>query len=122
MRKPALIRALYAELRQMLGDEVSSGDVLKIAHHFLRAYTDAPDELAEFGVAEDGRAFASLPVDEAMKDGGWRVLSFENRRQSSWADRGDPLDLARLVPVLNRYLGPEWRLHDWNRHGFYFSK
>lgn len=122
MRKPAAIRALYAELRQMLGDDVSSSDVLKIAHHFLRAYTDAPDEMAEFGVAEEGRPFATLPVDEAMNDGGWRVLNFEIRRQSSLTDRGDPLDLARLVPILNRYLGPEWRLNDWGRHGFYFSK
>lgn len=117
MRKPALIRVLYSELRQMLGSEVPDGDVLKLAHHFLRAYGDAPDELAEFGVAHEGRPFSSLPVDEAMSDGGWRVLHFE-RRGSSWIDRRDPLELARLVPILDRYLGSAWQHYDWIGNGF----
>ncbi len=113
MRKPALIRALYAELRQMLGSEVADGDVLKLAHHFVRAYGDAPYQLSEFGVAHDSRPFSSLPVDEAMADGGWRVL-YHERRVTSWIDlREKSLELAKLAPVLDRYLGSAWQQYDW---------
>lgn len=121
MRKPALIRALYAELRQMLGADVADGDVLKLANHFLQAYGDAPYELTEFGVAHDSRPFSSLPVDEAMNDGGWRIL-FHERRVSSWTDRRDPLELARLTPLLDRYLGPTWQQYDWIGNGLLNSQ
>jgi hypothetical protein len=118
MRKPALIRALYAELRQMLGDEVSSSDVLKIANKFLQAYTDPLDETSDYGVPTDSRSFHSLPVDEAMRDGGWRIMSFEERKTSNWLDTSEPLDIARLDPIIEKYIGPEWRLKDWLRYGF----
>jgi len=108
MRKPGQIRVIYAELRQMLGDEVAAGDLLKIANLFLRAYSDPPDELKEFGVAGDSRPFLTLPVDEAMSDGGWRILSFE--RDRSWfLDLRDPIELAKFEPLLSKHLGPEWQ-------------
>lgn len=107
MRKSAQVRAVYAELRQMLGDEASAGDVLKLAHIFLRAYSDPPDEMREFGVAGESRPFLTLPVDDAMSDGGWRVLIFE-RERSAFLDRRDPIDMARFEPLLTKYLGPEW--------------
>lgn len=121
MRKPALVRALYVELRQMLGPEVADGDVLKLAHHFLQAYGDAPYQLNEFGVAHEGRPFSSLPVDEAMNDGGWRIL-FHERRSSSWTDRRDPVELATLTPILDRLLGPAWQQHDWIGNGLLNSQ
>ena len=70
MRKPGLVRAVYAELRLKLGDAHASGDLLKMASLLVSAYHDPLDELAEFGVAHEGRPFSSLPVDEAMADGG----------------------------------------------------
>lgn len=108
MRKPAQIRAIYAELRQMLGEEAPAGDLLKIAHLFLRAYSDTPDELREFGVAGESRPFLTLPVDEAMSDGGWRILTFE-RERSTFLDLRDPVAMAKFEPLLSKYLGPEWQ-------------
>jgi hypothetical protein len=118
MRKPALIRAVYAELRAMLGDEHSAVDLLKMAHLMVSAYADPLDELAEFGVArEGGRAFVALPVDEAMSDGGWQILSFERKRHGSWADRRNPLEMVKLNSILRGYLGPEWQHVDWIGNG-----
>lgn len=102
----------------MLGDEHAAGDLLKVAHLMVSAYEDPLDELAEFGVARSGgRPFETLPVDEAMNDGGWRVLRFEWKRHSSCADRRDPIQMVRLNRVLRSYLGPEWRHHDWIGNG-----
>lgn len=117
MRKPGLIRAVYAELRTMLGDTHASGDLLKMASLLVSAYQDPFDEMAEFGVAYDGRSFSSLPVDEAMGDGGWRILYFESKRHVSWRDLRDPVIVSRLTEILNRKLGPEWQHHDWIGNG-----
>lgn len=92
----------------MLGDEAPAGDLLKIAHLFLRAYSDTPDELREFGVAGESRPFLTLPVDEAMSDGGWRILTFE-RERSAFLDLRDPVAMAKFEPLLSKYLGPEWQ-------------
>ena len=113
MRKPGLVRAVYAELRAMLGDTHASGDLLKMASLLVSAYQDPLDELAEFGVAHEGRPFSSLPVDEAMGDGGWRILYFESKRHDSWRDVRDPVMVSRLTAILNRRLGPEWQHYDW---------
>jgi hypothetical protein len=101
----------------MLGETHAAGDLLKMANLLVSAYQDPLDELAEFGVAQEGRPFSALPVDEAMNDGGWRILSFESKRQASWTDIRDPLDVARMIPTLNRRLGPEWQHYDWIGNG-----
>lgn len=113
MRKPGLVRAVYAELRAMLGDTHASGDLLKMASLLVSSYQDPFDELAEFGVAQEGRPFSSLPVDEAMSDGGWRILSFESKQHDSWRDLRNPVAVARITAILNRRLGPEWQHYDW---------
>jgi len=97
----------------MLGDTHASGDLLKMANLLVSAYQDPVDELAEFGVDQEGQSFSSLPVDEAMSDGGWRVLSFESKRQDSWRDLRNPVTVARITAILNRRLGPEWQHYDW---------
>lgn len=117
MRKPALVRAVYAELRAMLGETHAAGDLLKMADLLVSAYKDPLDELAEFGLAQEGRSFGSLPVDEAMSDGGWRIMAFEAKRQASWRDHRDPIAIARMTLILNRRLGPEWQHFDWIGNG-----
>lgn len=106
MQKPALFRAIYSELRRGLGQEVSSKELLAIASHILRAYADdAP--LVDHPDARDSRSFATLPVDRAMDDGGWRVLEYETLGH----DVDEPT--TRLtVParaIVEKYLGPEWK-------------
>lgn len=110
-RKPAQIRLIYAQLRRMMGDEVPAGDLIRIAHLFLRAYSDAPlDELKEFGVAGESRALHTLAVDEAMSDGGWQVLAFEHTRAGG-SRALELLDVCYLDSLLIRFLGSEWRHH-----------
>ncbi len=116
MRKPALIRAVYAELRAVLGDTHSASDVLRMATLMVSAYKDPFDELAEFGISQESQPFYALPVDEAMRDGGWRILMFENKRATSWVDARDPIVVSIMTRVLNRRLGPEWQHFDWIGH------
>jgi hypothetical protein len=119
MRKPALVRAIYAELRHMLGEEHAAVDVLKMADLLVSSYVDPPDELLEYGVAQEGRPFVTLPVDEAMNDGGWRILAFENKRRLLSRELDDPnsREMMQIARALNHYLGCDWRNYDWIGHG-----
>lgn len=107
MNKPAQIRLIYAELRRSLPD-VAGGELLKIAHLFLRAYSEHPDDLSEFGLESEGRPFLTRPVDEAMSDGGWKILAFERERFTA-VDRRTARDSARFNSLLRSFLGPEWQ-------------
>lgn len=106
MRKPALFRAIYAELRTSLGDSVSAKELVSIANHILRAYREETDGI-DHGQAAVGRSMFSLPVDEAMEDGGWKVLEFE-------ASGGDVDEVPVQLPIsarllVDKFLGPEWK-------------
>jgi hypothetical protein len=108
MRKPVQIRTIFAELRRAAGPSVASGDLVRLAHLILRAYNTPVDDEEQFGRAVESRAFISLPVDEAMKDGGWRILEFELER-SIGPDEIDADELANLRRYIERFLGPEWQ-------------
>jgi hypothetical protein len=71
MRRAARLRAIYAELRSALGGTASAGDLVRLANVILRTYNVEWDDLDDFGRPVDSRAFFALPVDEAMRDGGW---------------------------------------------------
>tara|TARA_R110000868_G_scaffold33659_2_gene122019 strand:- start:2466 stop:2813 length:348 start_codon:yes stop_codon:yes gene_type:complete len=107
MQKPALLRAIYAELRSELGSEAAAGDVLRLAHAILLFLTDDED-LTGFGQPPPSRSFVSMPVDEAMSDGGWRVLEFELGYQAS-IDNVGARDFNVLRSLIEKYLGPEWQ-------------
>jgi hypothetical protein len=47
-----------------------------------------------------------LPVDIAMKDGGWQILEFELRQMSG--GEVDPAMVNDIKSRLNRLLGPQW--------------
>lgn len=108
MQKPALFRAIYAELRLTLGKDVPSSELLTLATVILRSYAIERDGAAEDGRIGTSRPFFSLPVDEAMRDGGWRVLDFETTQQYSKDDH-DAGALTTLRPLIEKYLGPEWQ-------------
>lgn len=112
MRKPELIRAIFAELRRTLTPDVSDGDALRLAHFIVRSYTEEHDYLADFGRERASRSLLYTPVDEAMNDGGWRVMEYEGGRESVKDDR-DPDTHRILCNLIERYLGPEWRHHQW---------
>lgn len=113
MRKPDLVRAIYAELRDHVAAEVSDGDVLRMAHLIVRSHTAEHDLLADFGKPGAADAFYRSPVDVAMNDGGWRVMEYETRNFG----RRDDFDVARhrrVTNLIERYLGPEWQHHQWS--------
>lgn len=113
MRKPDLIRAIYAELRRSVTSDVSDGDLLRLAHLIVRSQLEETDLLAEFGRVVAGRSFWSAPVDEAMSDGGWRILEFEGRTTSA-RDDPDAGERRILRSLIQSFLGPEWQHHQWN--------
>jgi|SRR6185437_125446 len=87
MNRPNQIRLLYTELKQLLDPSYSDRDILKLAHSIVLAHTAAgrveDDNLVPL---EGSRSFFSLPLDEAMQDGGWNILEFENRRGTALED------------------------------------
>jgi len=109
MQKPALIRAIYSEIRRGL-PELPAGEALDMAHRLFRAYVLDPDQMKGFGQEVDGRSIGRLPVDEAMRDGGWRILDYELHRASELEDL-DGDKLAALRPIIEKFLGPEWQHH-----------
>jgi hypothetical protein len=75
------IRNVYAQLRQLLGDQISSTDALHFASQIVlfcvrRARLYARSHTSTRYLLEE-RPFETWPVDEAMSDGGWRVLEYE---------------------------------------------
>ena len=109
MQKPALVRSIYAEIRRGMPD-LAAGEALELAHRFLRAYTTDPDQLKGFGQEAETRSIARLPLDEAWSDGGWRVLDYELHRSAEVEDLESD-ELAELLPLIAKYLGPEWQQH-----------
>ena len=77
MNRPTRIRTLYNEIRETLGFEVSSKEALQLAAHLVDVVDDR-DTSAGADVREQRATFDELPVDQAIADGGWRVLNQEN--------------------------------------------
>jgi len=77
MNKPTKIRAIYQELRVALGDQVPAGEILHAATKILELATEEkPGVVASTRDPRPTRE--ELPVDEAISDGGWRLLSQES--------------------------------------------
>ena len=106
MQRPTLLRAVYAELRSSLGAEPSGGDLLRLAHLIVLAADHVePDETEEGGGGS--QPFFTWPVDNAMSDGGWRILALE-KDVFSLEDSG--LNIAfNTRSLIEKYLGPEWQ-------------
>jgi len=108
MRKSQLLREIFAELRAGLGPEVASGDVIKIAHVILRSYSEEIDTHAQLAFGSNHHTLASMAVDIAMSDGGWRILEFELENKSQLDDI-NPVKRNTLRYLIEKYLGPEWQ-------------
>jgi hypothetical protein len=104
----AKLLAVFGELRRAAGADVPAGTLLRLAAYIVRASNAEPNEIDGFGRPSDSRAFAALPVDEAIRDGGWRILDFETRRDCG-LDRLDSEELEHLNSRIAQYLGSEWQ-------------
>ena len=108
MQKPQLLRAIYAELRTTLGPDVSVGDAVKLAHLILRSYQDDDNGADGFPKDYSTRSLPHRAVDEAMNDGGWRILEFEEKRLEL-AKTETSHEFCEIDLIVRKYLGPEWR-------------
>jgi hypothetical protein len=108
MGSAAKIRAIYAELRRAIGDAATAGELLRLAHAILKSFAPDLDELGPFGRPREGRAFFAIPLDEAMGDGGWKILNFEAHRNFDIEDL-DPQDFPPLQVEIQQFLGAQWR-------------
>jgi hypothetical protein len=86
VNRPAQIRQIYVELKHALGDEVSAGDLLRLAALIVENYRE-PEKLdPTFGDGPRQTPFVELELDNAMKDGGWRILEYEGRAGMRFSD------------------------------------
>jgi hypothetical protein len=108
MRKAQLLKEIFAELRAGLGPEVAASDVIKIAHVILRSYSEEIDNHAQIYFGRSHHNFSSMPVDLAMKDGGWRIMEFELENNSKLDDI-NPAKRNALRHLIEKHLGPEWQ-------------
>jgi len=106
MQRPALLRAIYAELRLSLGAEPPGGDLLRLAHLIVLAADDVEQDESD-GRSGGSQPFFTWPVDDAMSDGGWRILAFE-KDAFSLEDRGRDIAFNTRL-LIEKYLGPEWQ-------------
>jgi len=73
------LRTVYVELKEVFGDQLSAGELLRLASAFIHAYQNADVErFGEFGYSTR-EPFGFYDVDRAMGDGGWRVLHYERK-------------------------------------------
>jgi len=109
VKKSALVKAIYAEIRRSQ-PAIPAGEALDAAYRLLQLFRADPDLMRRFGREVDARSISDLPVDEAMRDGGWRIMEYEIRRAGD-LEQLEHETLAALRGVIERYLGPEWQHH-----------
>lgn len=107
-RKSDKIRVIFKELRKAAGPDVPAADLIRLAHVIFRAYNHEPEEKdGRFGTPRFRPSIENMPVDTAMKDGGWAVLFFEREYTDVFAfeTREKRLNVQRAV---QKYLGEQW--------------
>lgn len=107
MQKSIRLRAIFAELRAA-GVDAPARDLIRIANYILLTFSaDAVDDDLESRPV-DPRSLLALPIDQAMNDGGWRVLEFETRRQVE-QDEPSPEARSLFLHCIRKVLGAEWQ-------------
>ena len=103
MNRPVKIRLVYRELRTVLGDELSAKEALRSAALLVELF-DKDD--ADFGAStqEQRATFDELPVDVALSDGGWRILSREKSILHAEFG-GEEIDVRKQMALKNYGLG-----------------
>ena len=100
MNRPQKVNQIYLELRAELGDKIPAHELLRSAALLVAVVKgDGP---ATGAVHHSPRAtFDEKPLDEAMADGGWKILA----RESSWLHRidGDDTPSVKAKEQLRSY-------------------
>lgn len=92
MRKSEKVRQIYAELKAVYGDEMSSREILECASLVVKATEESLYEPAMDSLT--GRIpFTELPVHVIFEDWSWKVLS----REMLWEDDFNPHTPTQLL-------------------------
>jgi hypothetical protein len=75
LRKSDKLRRIFVEVRRALGREAPASEVLRVSNAILDSYAEYRVELATIEEERPYRGHFALAVDEAIRDGGWRLLS-----------------------------------------------
>ncbi len=76
MNKSQKIKAIYREMKTVMGDTMTSREILESAHLFLETNEKIENEsLTDFGIVRT--PFVELPVNEVMNKWEWKVLNRE---------------------------------------------
>ena len=83
MTKPAMIRQIFAELRNTLGPETPAYELLECASLIAEANDNPLNGGAAF--LSDGKAsFCELPVNQVIGTWGWELVEHDYRSASTY--------------------------------------
>lgn len=107
-RKSDQIRVIFRELRKAAGPEVPAADLIKLAHVIFRTYKREPEHREDrYGSPRFRPTIENMPVDVAMRDGGWGILYFEKEHFDAFAADTVAKRIADQRSV-KKYLGERW--------------
>ena len=76
---PQKLREVFAVFKVVFDKKMPAGDLLRAAHAFMELYeTLDVERYGDLGYSTR-EAFFAAAVDQAMKDGGWKVLGHETK-------------------------------------------
>jgi hypothetical protein len=81
MNRSQKVKKIYTVLRNAPGSKISSKQALTVAARLVEVYDDRSD-LTGFSLDGGRRSFVEYDIDEAMADGGWRVL----QKEQAWVN------------------------------------
>lgn len=116
MRKNQKVTAIFFELQSQLQEIYSNSDYLNVAAELARILDDTkPVPLKNHSIQR--RTFDEMPLDHAMKDGGWRVLHREYCETRAFEEDADSYVIKRApynsidFPITDPRRGYEYGLH-----------
>lgn len=100
MSRARKVRAVFFELRRVLGHDCPAVDLLRAAALIVTEILD--DEIDPSGSHVSPIPFYARPLDEAFADSGWRVLAFESTQDYTAHGELDPASFP--VSRANKWL------------------
>ena len=82
MNRRQMVNRIYEEFRAEFGDEIPAHELLQSAANFVEIIR-GNEPITGAKLQSPRYTFEERPVDDAMADGGWRVLC----REASWMSR-----------------------------------
>ena len=96
--RPKIVRTVFSELVDTLGDSLSHSQLLESANSIVEVMLPPQeDDGPNFSLRTGGLPFDQWAVDAGMRDGGWRVFNQEKELVSSLYEDDYDLHLNRTA-------------------------